>query len=212
MDMDGNKEFDADIDLLVGEMTEVEIGVYRMEDLRYNGFFLYEKISPEGFLKDDTYHYFEIREDGQTVIVENEAGVGFINQPITGELELTKTDSTDGTPRPNVGFRIRNEQGDIIAEGYTDEQGIAKFSLRYGKYTYQEFESLDGYEIDDKEYPFEIREDGEIIKASVTNKKIPVTPPPQTGDNTQLGLWIALAGASGASLLLMAVRRRRHAK
>ena len=25
-------------------------------------------------------------------------------------------------------------------------------------------------------------------------------------------LWIALAGASGASLLLMAVRRRRHAK
>lgn len=212
MDMDGNKEFDADIDLLVGEMTEVEIGVYRMEDLRYNGFFLYEKISPEGFLKDDTYHYFEIREDGQTVIVENEAGVGFINQPITGELELTKTDITDGTPLPNVGFRIRNEQGDIIAEGYTDEQGIAKFSLRYGKYTYQEFESLDGYEIDDKEYPFEIREDGEIIKASVTNKKIPVTPPPQTGDNTQLGLWIALAGASGASLLLMAVRRRRHAK
>lgn len=207
MDMDGNKKFDADIDLLMGEMTEVETGVYRMEDLRYNSFFLYEKVSPKGFLKDDTYHYFEIQEDGQTVIVENEAGVGFINQPITGELELTKTDITDGTPLPNVGFRIRNEQGEIIAEDHTDEQGIAKFSLRYGKYTYQEFESL-GYEIDDKEYPFEIRESGQIIKAIVTNKKIPVVPPPQTRDDHSLIIWIASAGISGAALALMAVRRK----
>ncbi len=208
-DVDRNQEFDADIDKLVGEMAEVEAGVYRMEGLRYNGYFMYEKTSPEGFLKDDNYHYFEIREDGQTVVIENEAGVGFINQPVTGELELTKTDIADGTPLPHVGFRIRNEQGEIVEEGYTDERGVAKFTLRYGKYTYQEFESLEGYQLDDKEYPFEIKEHGEIVKASITNRKIPVTPPPQTGDDHSLIIWIAAAGTSGAALTLMAVRRRK---
>lgn len=212
VDVDRNQKFDADIDKLVGEMEEVETGVYRMEDLRHNGYFMYEKTNPEGFLKDDNYYYFEIREDGKTVIVENEAGIGFINQPITGELELTKTDISDGRPLPNVGFRIRNAQGEIVAEGYTDKQGIAKFTLRYGKYTYQEFESLDGYQLDDKEYPFEIKENGEIVKASMTNQKIPDTPSPQTGDNTPFGLWLTVAGVSGASLILMIVRRRRHAK
>ena len=78
VDVDGNKEFDAEIDLLVGEMTEGEKGLHTMENLRYNGYFLYEKTAPEGFLKDDGYYYFEIRVNGEVVTVENEAGVGFI--------------------------------------------------------------------------------------------------------------------------------------
>ena len=44
---------------------------------------MYEERSPENFIKDNRYYYFEIREDGETVVIENEAGVGFINQPIT---------------------------------------------------------------------------------------------------------------------------------
>ena len=51
VDVDGNQEFDAEIDLLVGEMTETENGIYTMDNLRYNGYFLYEKVAPEGFLK-----------------------------------------------------------------------------------------------------------------------------------------------------------------
>ena len=57
--------------------------------------------------------------------MENEAGVGFINQPITGKLELTKTDVADGKPLPNAGFRIKDEDGNIVATGVTDENGIA---------------------------------------------------------------------------------------
>lgn len=185
-DVDGNGEFDAEIDTLVGEMTETEAGVYLYEKLRYGGYFLYEKTAPEGFVKDDTYHYFEIRNDGETVTVENEAGVGFTNKPIVGELELTKTDISDGKVLANVGFRIRNEAGEIVAEGYTDENGIAKFTLRYGKYTYEEFAALDGYIPDTKAYPFEIKEDGEIVKAAMTNEKIPEVP--QTGDESNIGL------------------------
>ena len=204
VDVDGDRVFNAEVDKFVGEMTEVETGVYRMDDLRYNGYFCYEKTAPEGFLKDENYHYFEIRNDGETVTVENEAGVGFVNQPITGELELTKKDISDGKLLANVGFRIRNEVGEIVAEGYTDENGIAKFTLRYGKYTYQEFDGLDGYIIDENEYAFEIKENGEIVKAEMTNEKIPQPDNPQTGDNSRLGLWVGLAAASLGALIVLA--------
>ena len=92
VDVDGNKEFDAEIDLLVGEMTEGENGLHTMENLRFNGYFLYEKTAPEGFLKDDGYYYFEIRVNGEAVTVENEAGVGFINEAIKGSVTTTKID------------------------------------------------------------------------------------------------------------------------
>ena len=203
VDVDGNGEFDPEIDLFVGEMTETEDGIYEMHDLRYNGYFLYEKTAPEGFVKDDTYHYFEIRNDGETVTVENEAGVGFTNKPIVGELELTKTDISDGKVLANVGFRIRNEAGEIVAEGYTDENGIAKFTLRYGKYTYEEFAALDGYTPDTKAYPFEIKEDGEIVKAAMTNERIPEVP--QTGDESNIGFWIGLAAVALGGVIATAI-------
>ena len=212
VDADGNQEFDPDIDRMVGEMNEIEDGVYQMDGLRYNGYFLYEKSSPEGFLKDENYHYFEIRNDGETVIVENEAGVGFVNQPITGELEITKKDISDGKLLPGVGFRIKNEQGEIVAEGYTDENGIAKFTLRYGKYTYQEFDPLDGYQPDETEYPFEIKEDGEIIKAEMTNERIPTPDIPQTGDDTNLGFFIGLGAIALGGLVasvIMYIKRKK---
>ena len=202
-DVDGNGEWGAEIDTLVGEMTETEAGVYLYEKLRYGGYFLYEKTAPEGFVKDDTYHYFEIRNDGETVTVENEAGVGFTNKPIVGELELTKTDISDGKVLANVGFRIRNEAGEIVAEGYTDENGVAKFTLRYGKYTYEEFAALDGYIPDTKAYPFEIKEDGEIVKAAMTNEKIPEVP--QTGDESNIGFWIGLAAVALGGVIATAI-------
>ena len=83
LDVNGNKTYDKGIDIFVDHMAEIEPGVYRLDGLKYNGYFLYEERSPENFIKDDRYYYFEIREDGQVVVIENEAGVGFINQPTT---------------------------------------------------------------------------------------------------------------------------------
>lgn len=204
-DTDKNCEFNAEIDTFVVALSETELGVYLAEGVRFGGYFLYEETAPVGFVKDDAYHYFEIRNDGETIVVENKAGVGFANKPIVGELELTKTDIADGKPLAGVGFRIKDADGNTVIEGYTDENGIAKFTLRYGKYTYSEFDPLDGYVANTDEYPFEITEDGQLVKASVTNEKIPVPDIPQTGDNSNLGFWIGLGAIALGGLIATAV-------
>ena len=149
-----------------------KIGIYLAEGLRYGGYFLFEETAPEGFVKDENYHYFEICNDGETNTVENKAGIGFANKPIIGDLELTKTDIADGKPLASVGFRIKDAEGNTVIEGYTDENGVAKFTLRYGKYTYSEFDPLEGYVANTDEYEFEITEDGQIIKASMYSENL----------------------------------------
>ena len=210
LDTDNDGIFNADADTLHGEMTETEPGIYRLDNLRCGSYFLHEKTAPTGFLRDEGYHLFQINTHGEVVTVENEAGVGFINQPGTGGLWLTKKDVSDGKLLPGVGFRIRNEDGEIVAEGYTDDNGEARFTLRVGKYTYQEFSALEGYELDDAEYPFEIKENGEIVKAIMTNEKSWI---PQTGDESHLSLWIALAAAAMLGLVATgAVCRKKGGK
>ena len=203
-DADGDGKFNADVDILIDTMTESETdkGNYSLGDLPTGGYFMYEKTAPKGFVKDEDYHYFEIKEDGEVANVENKAGVGFINKPITGELEITKRDVATGKLLPNAGFRIKDENGNIVAEGYTDKNGVAKFKLRYGKYTYEEFDAPDGYILDSKPYSFEIKEDGQIVKAEMTNEKQPTPDTPQTGDESNMGFFIGLGVQSLSAVSL----------
>lgn len=63
--------------------------------------------------------------------------------------------------------------------------------------------ALDGYILDTEKYPFEIREDGEIVKATMTNKKIPEVP--QTGDESNIGFWIGLAAVAFGGVIATAM-------
>ncbi len=82
LDVNGNQAFDPCIDTLIGKLTESEAGFYEMDGLKHNGYFLFESKAPEGYQKDDRYFYFQITADGETVMVENEKGVGFVNEPV----------------------------------------------------------------------------------------------------------------------------------
>jgi len=210
-DTNGNGEYDEGVDLYIGTLEEIKAGIYQLDSLVYSGYFLHERTAPELFVKDENYYYFEILTDGEIVEVENQAGVGFINQPITGELWLTKKDVSDGKLIPNCGIRIKDADGNIVVEGRTDGNGEVRFTLRAGKYTYSEFD-CEGYLLDTSEYPFEITEDGQIIKAEMTNEKIPVPEipdVPKTGDNSNMILWLALMGASVAGLIGFGIAGKR---
>ncbi len=67
VDADGDEVFNADVDILVGTLEESMKGLYTMDELRYGGYFVYEKTAPEGYTKSDEYVYFEIVEDGSII-------------------------------------------------------------------------------------------------------------------------------------------------
>lgn len=209
MDVDGNKEFDADIDTLVGEMVEYEPGLYELENLRYGGYFLHEKQAPANYVKDDAYHYFAIVNDGEMVEVENEAGIGFINNHMVGNLKIVKS-SSDGRLE-GFSFRIIGENYDEIFK--TDTNGeIYIEGLRIGKYTVAEVENevSAGYK---RPAPVEVElVADETLTVNVHNDKITIEESPKTGDNSNIGLWFGLLGLSCLGMVGTVIygRRRRR--
>jgi len=122
---------------------------------------------PEGYTTSEAGNEVEVE------LVNEHVDITVVNERIKGSLEILKTDIVDDAPLPDTTFQIKDEAGDVIVEGKTDENGIAQFlDLSYGKYTYQEVEAPIGYVIDTNPYPFEIREDGEVIKAEMNNRLI----------------------------------------
>ncbi|HBI1662537.1 TPA: LPXTG cell wall anchor domain-containing protein [Enterococcus faecalis] len=124
------------------------------------------------------------------------------NHLVKGNAELTKTDVSDGKTLPNTGIRILNKDKKVVIEGKTDNQGQFTFEkLPKGVYYFQEFDAPSGYQLDETPIQFEIKEEGEIVKCTMTNQLIPNEKGslPQTGETTSI-LGIALG-----SLLLMGV-------
>jgi uncharacterized surface anchored protein len=171
-DTDGDGEWNAETDELIGIVPEISEGVYEMDGLLYGSYFVREAAAPEGFLLDENVYGFSITEDGQLVAVENEAGVGFMNQPIRGDVTIFKTDKDTGDKLVGAGFRVLDAQGNTVFEGYTGEDGTLSFSLRYGEYTVAEFEAPEGYVLDETPYAFAITEDGQTLSIDMANLKI----------------------------------------
>ena len=135
--------------------------------------------------------------------MENEAGVGFINEAMKGSLKIVKT-SDDGKVE-GFSFRITGANGfDVTLT--TDENGeILVEGLRIGEYTVSEVENemTEGYILPDDQTA--VVTVNETVTVQMHNEREPEIPDsPQTGDNSHLGLWISLAGASLLALMALA--------
>lgn len=171
------KDVDADgllgeTDTLMGTLTEYEGGTYRLDGLRKGSYLVKEKTAPEGFLLDENVYAFSITEDGQVAVIENEAGVGFINQAIMGKLTIFKTDKATGDKLVGAGFRVCDMDGNTVAEAVTGEDGMVSYDLRYGKYTVSEYKAPEGYVLDETPYAFEVTKDGQVITVDMANTRI----------------------------------------
>jgi pilin isopeptide linkage protein len=136
-------------------------------------------------------------------VVYSEDEIIFENKIIQGSLEIIKTDAKNGKHIENVEFTIRDSEDKVVALGKTDKNGKVVFEgLKYGKYTYQETVAPKGYIIDNKKYSFEIKEDGVVVKYTMTNKRKSVVPSktntPNTGDTgIATAFIIGLLGVGG---------------
>ena len=183
---------------LVGTLEGLSDGVYRLDGLAYGDYTLKETKAPAGFSLDEQTYAFSITENGGTVIVENEAGKGFVNAAQTGSLRIEKT-SDDGVLK---GFTFRVSGTDVTGNAFskdyvTDENGQIKIDgLRIGDYVVSEVSNKAN-----KAYilPPDVTvtvHEGKTVVAKFHNQLKPVTDIPKTGDSTNLTLWAALAGAS----------------
>ena len=176
-------------DELLGEMGEVEKGVYQMNDLRYGKYLVREKTAPTGFVLDENVYPVSIEENGKTYNVENEAGKGFLNEAQKGSLKIVKT-SSDGKVK---GFSFRVIGKDYDQTFKTDKNGeIVIDGLRIGEYTVSEVsdKASAGY-ILPADQKVTIKTD-ETATVTMHNE---LRDTPKTGDDFHLGLWVSLAAA-----------------
>lgn len=133
------------------------------------------------------------------------------NKAIRGSAELEKSDVSDGKLLPDTGIRITDEHGKVVVEGRTDSNGKFTFDeLPKGKYNFQEFDAPKGYLIDTTPVPFEIKEDGEIIKCQMTNVKQVDKLRQTKAENTNRLIFVAVLVLAVCSLSLVVIYYRKE--
>mgnify|MGYP001041218391 CR=1 FL=1 len=223
-DADGDGIFNAKTDKLVGTLQEGDTGVYTLDFLPYGKFFLHEDKAPEGFVQDNIYYPFEIKEDGQIVNFETVPGKDFPNKPIKGTVTTTKVDATN--PQHKLSGAVFEIYRDADGDGrYTEgvdtligrmdeiETGFYSLSdLVYGKYLIYEAQAPANFVRDTIYYPFSITEDGQTVTfETIPGKDFPNSPVPnrpKTGSRSVLP-YIAFAGSALGLTTVLLVRRKK---
>ena len=224
-DADGDGIFNAKTDKLVGTLQEGDTGVYTLDSLPYGKFFLHEDKAPEGFVQDNIYYPFEIKEDGQIVNFETVPGKDFPNKPIKGTVTTTKVDATN--PQHKLSGAVFEIYRDADGDGrYTEgvdtligrmdeiETGFYSLSdLVYGKYLIYEAQAPANFVRDTIYYPFSITEDSQTVTfETIPGKDFPNSPVPnrpKTGSSRSVLPYIAFAGSALGLTTVLLVRRKK---
>lgn len=224
-DADGDGIFNAKTDKLVGTLQEGNTGVYTLDSLPYGKFFLHEDKAPEGFVQDNIYYPFEIKEGGQIVNFETVPGKDFPNKPIKGTVTTTKVDATN--PQHKLSGAVFEIYRDADGDGrYTEgvdtligrmdeiETGFYSLSdLVYGKYLIYEAQAPANFVRDMIYYPFSITEDGQTVTfETIPGKDFPNSPAPnrpKTGSSRSVLPYIAFAGSALGLTTVLLVRRKK---
>ncbi|MDC2865190.1 SpaA isopeptide-forming pilin-related protein [Bacillus sp. BP-3] len=155
------------------QITSDDTGVAELHQLPIGTYFVKEVQAPEGYVLDPTIKKVNVQTN-ESALLEVE------NKRMQGELEISKVDFADHNKKlSNAEFTIYNKQGEEVTKGKTDANGVITFKLPYGTYTYKETLAPEGYILNENTFSFEIKEDGQIVKHIVENKKTPVPEVPK---------------------------------
>lgn len=210
--------YKSDKKTVVGTMKETETGVYSLEGLVYGKYYLKETKAPDYFIQDVNFYYFEITENGKTVIVTNdELGKGtFINAPQKGEIKIVKTSYDNKVEGFSFEVTGKTFTGQTFSKIYTtDKDGIIRINdLRAGEYNIHEVNdsASAGYLLpDDKQLT--IDRDGAMLVANMHNSKLPDNPPTGASEDsfTQTAvIIISMVMMSAAVVLVFPLSKRKR--
>lgn len=115
---------------------------------------------------------YALAEDIKVSIKENKIYEVNIKNLKLSKLEFTKTDFSTDKPLPNTLIEIYQDDDSLIYQGRTDKNGkIEVPNLKIGKYYILEKEAPKYYRLNTEKMPFEITENGQIIKVTMQNKR-----------------------------------------
>ncbi len=169
------------------------------------------KSANNNVLDPNTYEFELIYEDQYTDVVYKTFTLD--NKYPKGELEFTKTDLVTGDPLPDTKIEIFTEDGVKVFEGRTDENGkIIITDLPVGKYFILESDAPDGYILNEEKLWFSITENGEIVKADMTNEKIVEVPNTLQEKDILIEIISATLLLSGIGIIIYAKKKSKNRK
>ena len=179
-DKNGNEKFENDTDKSYGFLNEIGDGIYQLDGVEYGGYFLKETVAPAGYVIDENYYYFEIRENGEVVNVSNDKSSDkFFNDVIRGNVNGLKINADDKTELQGalIGLFVENEteftEKNAIETVTSGKDGSFKFTdIVYGKYKVAEIEAPEGFVLSENVYDVNINVNGVTIEITIRNKPI----------------------------------------
>ena len=177
-------------------------GSLSFKDLYLGKYYLLEKSSTNNNVVDNSKHYFELTyKDQYTAIIINEMELE--NHLPKGTLDFTKTDLVTGEVISGTKVEIYTENNELVYTGYSDEFGkITITDLFVGKFYIIETEASTGYQITTEKVYFEITEDGEIVKANMTNEQIVEVPNTGISDSKVFNIITIILIIAGAGFII----------
>ena len=130
----------------------------------------YVGIEPIPFKIDENAPYEDIKDLGTIYTIK------ISNNRITGDMELLKVDSETKEPLADVNFKITCIDGFMKDQTWdltSNEDGkINLKGLEYGKFRVDEVSTLWNYVLNKEPMYFEIKENNQVVKLEMENKKI----------------------------------------
>lgn len=151
---------------LVQELVTDEYGIATSDDVPVETDYYVQEIStPDGFLPNEGQHEIKLTE----VCAPSRIDVGVEYDPVTGRIEVTKTDE-DGNILSGVGFTVhRYSDWSQVDDLITGEDGTdTTIDLPYGEYVLSEYNIPDGLSSNGNEY-VNIYNHDETVQITIVN-------------------------------------------
>ncbi|GAB6499082.1 Cys-Gln thioester bond-forming surface protein [Bacillus cereus] len=152
----------------VKKVVTKENGIANVDGLTYGKYYFLETKTPNGYIGNKTKYPFEIKEHNKTLTFTVK------NTEVKGSVKLLKVDNEDTSKKlEGAVFELKDASGKVIGEYKTDKNGEVNVKdLAYGKYSFVEKASPNGYVLVTEPITFEIKEHGKIIELLAVNHLI----------------------------------------